>query len=172
MSPAKVAATATVSAQACSICSYPRKFIRMREKIGADDRIARWPEYEICPNKDNPKYHPSRKNQMEELDAGLRRPEQDIVREVIERTKLPLGILYQNVESKKTPLDGVAGCLLHYEEKRDGLPMAISVHPDDAEGLDEIDWETEAGKLVAIPIWKSKSHTPGYGYIYLVEAIV
>lgn len=169
MPPAKTATSAKT--QACTICGYPRKFIRMREKVGKDSRTARWPEYEVCPNKDNPKYHPSRKNQMEELDAGLRRPDQKIIKEIIQRSKLPIGTLYQ-VETKKTPLDEVAWCILDYEQKYKKLPFAISVHPDDTEGLDEIDWETEDGELVTIPIWKSNGHSAGYGYIYLVEAIV
>jgi hypothetical protein len=143
----------------------------MREKLGADNRVARWPEYEICPNKGDPKYHPSKKNVVAQLDEGLRHPDEKIIQEAIRHTKLPAGTLYQ-VEEKETPLDELAECLIHYEDKFGKLPMAISIHPDDSESLDEIDWETEGGDLVTIPIWKSDQHTPEYGYIYLVEAIV
>lgn len=155
--------------QACTVCSYPRKFTEMRRKLGKDGRVARWPEYEPCPNKDNPKFHPSAAN-LRDLTEEIHDP---ILKETIERLQttkeFPVGVMYQ-VNDKDDPLDEIAQCLLHYEEKLGALPIAIGIHPEDAGDFSEIDWETEDGKEVAIPIWKQPL-TGNYGYILLITEL-
>jgi hypothetical protein len=137
--------------------------------MGKDGRVARWPEFEVCPNKNNPKFHPASAN-LRDLGEEIHDP---ILKETIERLRtdkqFPEGILYQ-VYDRDDPLDQIADCLLHYEEKMGKLPVAIGIHPDDAGEFSEIDWELESGEEATIPIW-NQPLSSNYGYILLITEI-
>jgi len=153
--------------QACTICGYPRPFLRMREKEGSDGRVARWPEYKQCKFKNDPNKHPTRRNQSEVLDAELREEVRNGALAVIQHRKLPVGVLYQT-EFLEEPLEGLAPCLLHFEEKHGSLPMAVAVNPNEAGDVTELDWELANGKTTTLPLWPNKGVSPGRGYIFLV----
>lgn len=165
---------ATPKTQLCTVCQYPRKFLRMREKEGKDGRTARWPEYELCPRKYDPEHHPTEENILASLDAELRtdRARRTIgtIKRVVEQRQRPTGILYQ-VQNKRSPLEEVADCLLNYETKMGGkLPLAIGVRGDETDDYSEITWERADGSEVDIPIWVVNL-SPGYGYLYLITEL-
>jgi hypothetical protein len=115
----------TPKTQDCTQCGYKRKFVQMRQKEGKDGRIARWPEYEKCPRKFDPQYHPTSANTSAAFDEQMRKgssPDKILLK----HTPLPAGVLYTTV-STHAPLDGLAECLLDYEEKVGGVPVAIGV---------------------------------------------
>jgi hypothetical protein len=139
----------------------------MRSKIGKDGRVARWPEYETCPRKRDPKYHRTAKNINLALDEGLRDPSFiRTIERVKETVKRPVGTLY-SVQAKHHPFDELADCLLDYEQKFGKLPIAIGVRADESDDFTEIEWETKDGKTQDIPVW-SMELSKGYGYLYLI----
>jgi len=161
----------TPKTQACTVCGYPRKFIRMRERIGKDDRVARWPEYEKCPNKNDPSKHPTAKNESYLLDEELRKDPRlrKSVNKAVEHKEMPVGRLLQ-VQNKADPLDEISDCLLWYEDNIGGLPIAIGVNREEAGDYTSIEWELEDGSTVTIPVWHAKLAV-GYGYIYLIQEV-
>lgn len=164
----------TPKTQLCTVCQHPRKFLRMREKEGKDGRTARWPEYELCPRKYDPEFHPTSDNLIASLDAEMRtdraRRSVEAIKRVAEHQKRPTGVLYQ-VQNRSFPLEEIADCLLHFEEKSGGkLPMAIGVRGDEADEYSEITWEQADGSEIEIPIW-TINLSPKYGYIYLITEL-
>jgi hypothetical protein len=87
----------------------------------------------------------------------------------LKHTPLPAGVLYTTV-STHAPLDGLAECLLDYEEKVGGIPVAIGVRGDESEGFSEVDRELEDGTEVQIPVWPMKL-SKKFGYLFLVESM-
>lgn len=139
----------------------------MREKIGKDDRVARWPEYETCPRKLDPEFHPTKENVNASLDAELRTASLRTPQKREERQKRPTGVLYQ-VTAGETPLDEIAACLLLFEERTGGkLPIAIGVRGDETDDYTEITWEKKDGSEINIPI-QVVSLSPRYGYIFMI----
>lgn len=151
--------------QPCTVCGYPRKFLYRARKMGKDNRVAHWPVYETCPNKENPDLHPSGK-----AAKSLLALEQYSVegRELARRIPLPEGKLYQ-VTNKYYPLTELQECLQHFVDHYEKLPLAIIVHPGDATEV-EIPVDTEDGE-VRIPVWPRTNISNGYGYLFLVESL-
>jgi len=162
----------TPKTQKCTVCGYPRKFVIMQEKEGKDGRMARWPEYEICPRKGDPAYHITKDNILNALDNELRNgPTRRTVERVVKHKDRPTGLLYQ-VLNKEDPLEEIAECLLNYEGRTDGkLPKAIGVRSDESGEYEEITWEREDGSEVDIPIWPANYLSPNFGYIFLITGV-
>lgn len=151
--------------QKCTVCDYNRVFLHMQEKIGKDNRMARWPVYEICPNKNDPEFHPAANN-ADLLAQELSNPAPAAPTKHIPR---PVGLLYQ-VADERQPLNEIADALLRYEEVYPGkTPVEIGVQADEMDGWETIEWETAKGEPVEIPV-RPAQITGRYGYLFLISA--
>lgn len=152
----------------CHICGYPRKFLHMNAKMGRDERLAQWPEYERCPNLDNPIKHPKKQHRGFD-DAHVDDLVKHAVKQAVAAKSLPKGVMYM-VGTYTNLVDGIKESLIHFVgEKSNGiLPKAIGLSLEDAKGIPNFEVATGEEEPIVIPIWPLKQLTEGYKYVLMV----
>lgn len=141
----------------CHICGYERQFIRYGEKLGKDGRTAKWPIYEECPNKLDPKKHPTKRNRS--LVAPINTAPLKV-------RSGPEGFMYQVVRMER---DQIENKLADFQNRFQTLPERIYV-ADDVD-LGEVPSATAYlpdGDAVEIELENVGWLTPGFRYIFMV----
>jgi hypothetical protein len=137
----------------CNVCRTPLAFIKYGSKLGKDGRVAKWPVYEKCPNKLNPKYHPSAwKKAGYKSDDVVYIPKKDREGEWV-------GKLWQVTGGEMTP-ENVQGCIDEYNAKYGdhGIKRILT----NAEGIDTLSWP------MAEIVEHCRYLTPNVGYLVFI----
>lgn len=149
----------------CHICGTERKFLEYGSKMGKDGRMAKWPIYEPCPEKNNPDKHPNSQDAATVSFLKDMTPERKPVDEenVIQGREPRMGIKGRMHQLPHMNVIDLGAVLQRNKVKYGWKPTKVGIHPDDLPKMQD------AAVSLKIDLVSETTITPGYRYVFIYD---